>query len=498
MTLDPDLEELHSPDIDDGEVKYRWDEELQRQILSVLLVDKQFLVQSIDLIKPNYFTNKAHYRACQILFDHFRNYKLIPKKHILMQEAKDSFDGDKSKIAHLSEINLLYSFFEPGLEDREYLANKITFFAKIQAIKNAFDESLKLIKKRPESDDTWNEVYEILRRAMNTDRNFDEGLKYFETLRERYDRMNQQDSSQEKFVTGWDGVDQEIKGGGYDRGEMISIVAASGVGKSVALSCMAAVNAKRDKKVVYISLELSEDRVAERFDSIFTGQSIHCLYSVREEIFSQLETLVEDKQDKNLIVIKYFPGKTATVNTIRAYLTQLKFYGFIPDMVIVDYIGEMKDYPGLPIHESRELLVGELRGLATEGEKFFCATAMQTNRSAKLVQQDGGLIEDEHMGDSYAQIRPLDGCLTLNQSSSEKSVNVGRLNVMKQRFGKSRYYIHLYFDPVSLKISQISHDEYKSKMNSRTEIISDDVKIDLVLKSKPYTPSEDESKGETK
>lgn len=493
--MDPDLEDLKNPDVDGTDTKYNWDIELQRQIISMLLVDKQFLIQSIDLIRPSYFTEKAHSKTCTILFEYFRKYKTLPKKYILLQELSDNLAGDKFKLNHLGEINSIYTYFEPGLEDREYLSNKIIYFAKMQAIKNAFTKSLSILNKHPEDDLAWSEIYELLRVAMNTDRNFEEGLKYFETLKERYERMNQEDSSLEKFITGWDGVDKNIKGGGYNRGEMISIIAASGVGKSVALSCMAATNVKRDKKVVYISLELSEDRVAERFDSIFTGASIHCLYSLKNDIFNQLEALVEDKKDKNLIVIKYFPGKTATVNTIRAYLTQLKFYGFVPDMVIVDYVGELKDHSNIPVHESRELLVGELRALANEGEKFFCATAMQTNRSAKMVQQDG-VIEDEHMGDSYAQIRPLDGGLTLNQNKGEKLVNVGRVFVMKQRFGKSRYLLYVYFDPNSLKISEISQEEYKNKMNSRIETIADETLIDNIVKPIEYKPSDAE--GETK
>lgn len=493
MANEPTLEDLENPDVESNDARYNWDAEFQRHILSLLLVDMQFLVQSIDLIKPTYFTSKAHQKACNILFNFFRAYKMLPKKHIVLQEAKDAFTGDKAKLAYLGEINTLYTFYEPGLESREYLSDKITYFAKIQAVKNAFHDCLKLIDKNPESDGTWSEIHDRLRVAMNTDRNFDQGLKYFETLKERYERMNKEDNSEEKYIIGWPGIDQTIKGGGYNKGEIVSIVAASGVGKSVALSCIAATNIKRDKKVVYISLELSEDRVAERFDSIFTGASIHCLYDLKDEIFSKLETLIEDKEDKNLIVIKYFPGKTATVNTIRAYLTQLKFHGFIPDMVIVDYIGEMKDYPGIPIHESRELLVSELRSLAGEGDKFFCAVAMQTNRSAKAVQQEG-LIEDEHMGDSYAQIRPLDGCISLNQNKGEKLVNIGRAYVMKQRFGASRFAIDIHFDPDSLKITEISHDEYKNKYASRIEAVSDDVKLDSIVKT--YTPSDAKGKEE--
>lgn len=486
---DPDLEELSNPDVDGSDASYKWDVDFQRHIISLLLVDTQFLVQSMDLIRPTYFTNKAHQRACNVLFSFFKKYKILPKKSFVFQEVKDFFKDDKAKLAYLSEINALYDYFEPGMESRDYLTDKIVYFAKIQAIKNAFTECMKLIDKNPEHDETWLQVYDKLRVAMNTDRNFEQGLKYFTTMEERYERMIEEDDSQEKFITGWPSVDQSIKGGGYNRGEMISIIAASGVGKSVALSCIAATNAKRGKRCVYISLELSEDRVAERFDSIFTGASIHCLYDQKDEIFEQLAVLVEDKADKNLIVIKQFPGRKASVNTIRAYLTQLKFNKFVPDIVIIDYIGEMANIPDVPVHESREQTVSELRALANEGDKFFCATAMQPNRSAKEAQKSGR-IGDEHLADSYGQIRPLDGAIAISQNDAEKSVFLGRGSVMKQRFGKSGFDFYLAFDKEALRITEVSHTDYKGKMASRTEKISDEVAIDKVVKT--YKPSDAE------
>lgn len=489
MSVDPDLEGLQDPDGDD-DARYNWDTEFQKHIIALLLVDKQFLLQSIDLIKPSYFTNKAHQMACRILFEFFKKYKLVPKKSFVIQEVKETLKDDKALVYYLGEIKGLYDYFEPGLDSREYLADKITFFAKIQSLRTAFHKCLAMINKEPESEETWAKVYEILRVAMNTDRNFEQGLRYFETAEERYKRMMEEDDTQEVFLTGLPGIDSLIKGGGYKKGEIVSIIAASGVGKSVLLSCMAAINAMRGKKVVYITLELSEDRVAERFDAILTGCSIHALYDDKDEVLKRLEAMMEDKEDKNPILIKYFPGKSADVNTIRAYLAQLKFAGYIPDMVVIDYIGEMKDYPGMEIHRSRELLVQEMRGLANEGDKFFCATAMQPNRGAKEAQKQGR-IEEEHIGASWDQINPLDGAITLNQHEVEKSLHIGRAYVMKQRFGASKYQIYINFDPQTLKITEISKNTYTNAMNKRSTKVSDEVATDMVVR--PFDPSDLES-----
>lgn len=488
MSVGEELEELEAPD-DDNE-HYSWDNEFQKHIISLLLVDKQFLLQSINLIRPSYFTNKVHQVACKFLFEFFNKYKLVPKKAFIIQQIKETMKDDKALMYYLGEINALYDYFEAGMEAREYLSDKITFFAKIQSLKTAFHKCLGMIDKSPEDDKTWGEVYEILRKAMNTDRNFEFGLKYMETYEERYKRMMAEDDAAEIFLLGLPGIDTQIKGGGYKRGEIVSIVAASGVGKSVMLSCMAATNALRGKKVVYITLELSEDRVAERFDSILTGCSIHTLYEEKDEVFTRLRDVLEDHPEKNPIVIKYFPSKSADVNTIRAYLAQLKFEGYIPDMVIVDYLGILKDYAGMEIHRSREQLVEELRALANEGDKFFCASAMQPNRNSKEAQK-AGRIEAEHIGASWDQINGLDGAISLNQNEIEKKLQIGRAGVMKQRFGASNYQIYLHFDPNTLKITEISHDTYKNLMSKNSDKASKKVDVDLVVR--PFTPDDEEN-----
>lgn len=471
--------ELQDPDSSNTSAQFNWDEEFQRTIICLLLMDRNFLLQSIDLIKPSYFTNKAHQKACEVVFAHFKKYKYAPTRIELVQELKDKFQDDKSALYYISEIKTLYEYFEPNIESREYLTDKVAFFAKIQALRQAFSKSLKEIDKAPESEETWAKIYDMLREAMNTDRNFDMGLEYFKTVKERYEEMNKQEANIEYFTTGYEDLDNQIKGGGYIRGEMLGVVAGSGVGKSICMACISAHNLKLGKNVLYISLELTQERVAERFDSILTGLPIHCLYDVKNDVFEKLEGIVKNREDKNVMLIKQFPSASADVNTIRAYLSQLSFYGFRPDIVVVDYIGEMKDIAGLPTHESRERMVKELRGLAGESNVFM-VTAFQPNRSSKELQENGGVIEEEHLADSFGQIRPLDGCVSLNQNKNENSVNIGRMWVIKQRNGKSRYMLHLKFDPENLRIYQIHHDVYKDLNSRKKDNISESVEKDMM------------------
>jgi hypothetical protein len=473
--------ELADPDGEDGDAKYSWDEDFQKHILSLLISDRQFLLSSLDIIKPNYFTNKVHKKVCQIVFSYFKKYRVIPRKDFIIQEMKTSLKDNKALSYYLAEFNVVVDYFQPGLDSREYLQDKITYFAKIQAVRKAFHDSLKEIDKNPESEETWQTVYDKMRDAMTTHQNFEVGIDYFNTFKDRY-VAKEEDDDNDRFITGIDSIDIQINGGGYIRGEIIGVVAGSGVGKSVFLSCLTAINILRGKNGVYISLELAEKKIADRFDSIFTEFPIQKLSSYKEDVFEKLDSLEIDRTNKfGSLIIKAFPAGTASVNTIRAYLSQLRFHGFNPDFVIVDYVGEMQGIPGLPTHESMEKIVRDLRGMGSE-EKVFVATAMQPNRDYKNDKGSSGpqRIDDKHLAGSFGQIRPLDGCFSLNQNDTEKELGIGRGYVIKQRDGESRYQFFLKFNKENLKITEMSSIDYRKALNLRKEYASQEIEMDQI------------------
>ena len=123
--------------------------------------------------------------------------------------------------------------------------------------------------------------------------------------------------------------------------------------------------------------------------------------------------------------------------------------GFKPDLIVVDYIGEMKDYPNMPTWESRYRIVRDLRGFATE-EGVCIFTAMQPNKNAREAQNTEGIgpgvIDDTNLADSYGQIRPLDGCWSINQMHQEKEAAMARIFVIKHRHGKSRFTFYVEYD----------------------------------------------------
>jgi replicative DNA helicase len=449
-----------------SEDKYKWSEDFQRNIIGLILNDRWFAVQCKDIVNPNYFLEEVHQLLCRMLFAYLDAYRVLPPKSYMMQEVLNATEKKESeiKVHYIGETNLVYDKYVPNLETRESYLDKILNFAKLMSLKSAFDKSLQLMKKDPEGDSTWAKIQDVLKEALLVDRNFNEGLNYFETFEERYDRMSKEEEAQEHFTSGFKSIDDALLGGGTHRGEIYSWIGLSGTGKSLALVTAALKNVKElGKRVLYVSLEMDEDKIAERFDAQLSDQNINALQENKELVKKSFEDFASNHDDKKLLVIKQFPAGSMNVNTLRAYMQQLNMTGFTPDLLIIDYIGEMKDYPDMPTYESRYKIVRDLRGLATE-ERVCIFTAMQPNKNAREAQKkDGpgdGVIDDTNLADSYGQIRPLDGCWSINQMQAEKDAGIARIFVIKHRHGKSRFTFHVEYNMNTLAMEQISNEKY--------------------------------------
>ena len=479
------LKENIDPDIN-YDAKYSWHEDFQRNVIALLLNDRWFAIQCKDLIENHYFVDEVHQLLCKILFNYLEKYNILPQKTFVIEEVQQSISNKSKDVQErfISETILLYKKYIPNLESREYLLEKILNFAKLMGLKKAFDVSLQLIQKNPDQDSTWSKIQSVLQEALLVDRNFNEGLNYFESFEERFERLKEEEETKEKFTSGFDLIDNALLGGGPHRGEIYSWIGMSGTGKSLALVTGALKNVKYyGKKVLYVSLEMDEDKIAERFDAQFAGIKIGEILEKEEnvnKIKDDIKDFVQELEDKKLLLIKQFPAGSMSVNTLRAYLQQLYMNGFKPDLLVIDYIGEMKDHPGVATHESRYKIVRDLRGLATE-EGICIFTAMQPNKTAREAQNKdnslgSGFIDDTNLADSYGQIRPLDGCWSINQMNLEKKAAVARIFVIKHRHGKSRFSFHIEYDQDTLEMREISKDKYD--LLYKNEFIKEEKTID--------------------
>jgi len=214
--------------------KFSWDDTFQRKLLGMLLTDQYMLIQATDKIEAGYFSNEAHVLICDILLKYFAVQKAIPEKWIIENELREKLkDRDASvKLHYLAELHSVYDYYIPGLETREYLIDKITFFAKVQAVKIAFNKSLEKMQEAPEDEKTWSFVYEEMRKSMLIDRSYEPGVEYFMNLDEMFSRMDKVFEGKDRFTSGFLPIDDALTGNGLFNGQIASWIGLPGTGKS--------------------------------------------------------------------------------------------------------------------------------------------------------------------------------------------------------------------------------------------------------------------------
>jgi hypothetical protein len=497
------------------EPKYPFNDDFLRMLLGTLLCNRFFLCQGVGLIKPIYFRSEVHQNVCRMLFKYFDEYKQPPSK-IFVKELVDDYlkkrypNQDDSyraiRLLYTTEVNLLYDYYTKGgignmfptLDSPDAILDRIANFAKTQATKAAFARSLELMRKNPESDDTWEKIDQLYKEARLVNRNFDMGLNYFETMEDRYARITAEEAAQEVFTVGFRSADLALVGGGLRRGELGAVMAQSGGGKSLYLTWVSGLNIARGKKVLYLSTEMDQDRIASRFDAMLTNIGQHQLMLRKEEVWQALRNTVEGYEDKRRLIVKQFPSGTADMAVVRAYYAQSVMLGFKPDLVVYDYPGDMKHQMNISSWDARFNLLQGIRGFSGE-EKHCSLIALHPNKSATELTLEE-FMDESNTADAFKQDRIFDFFITLNQTKAERKANVGRGFIAKTRDGRSRFdfKIRYHFKDQTLKLEEIGQHTYMGEMTKIQDDDSDrtETTIDKIsVSGRKFEPSDGERVG---
>lgn len=405
----------------------------------------------MPMIREEYFEFPSHQRMYAVTVQFFLNYKKLPTDDQLLEEVKKVMSSSERFGDYRDELDSINGLDEKSIANQEYLLDLVEEFAKEQAVKDAILKSVDHLKKKD-----FPAIEEEVRNAFSINRNVDLGTDYFSGIRERWDRLNSA-SLVPKFRTPFETLNEALEGGLAHK-EMAMVVAPPGVGKSLFLANQAARSVLDGHNVLYVSLEMAEDRVAQRLDSIFTRIQQRELSNRVDDIEERLEIINKQWQDRGRLVVKEFPTKRLSVTALRAFLNQLKNYeDFSPDVVIMDYLELMKTDRDMAEYQGQERLAQELRGIASE---YGCLvwTATQTNREGKKVN----IITDAELADSYGKIRVCDLVFSINQTEQEFDQGNARLYLMKSRNGRARFIVPIKIDYSRLVVSQSQSNDSKA------------------------------------
>ena len=383
----------------------------QSKILTSLLVDVKYTKTILDILEINYFDSDSNKFLIKSIKDYFKKYKTTPTMEAL-KVIVDDVDNDVLKTSIVDSLRGAWQHRESP--DLDFVKEKSLEFCKNQVVKNAIMESVELLENQQ-----YDDIKRIIDDAMKAGVETDIGHEYITGLEERLTKQ-----SRVTLPTKWDSIN-ELMDGGLAGGELGVIVAPAGIGKSWTLQALGAEAVAKGKTVIHYTLELNAQYVGLRYDTIISGQPTGNLQYYKDEVQQKISKL------KGELIIKYYPTRTASVNTLAAHLQQVEMRGLKPDLVIVDYADIMKSTQHF--NEKRHQLghiYEELRGMAGEFN-IPVWTASQANRSA--LEED--VIGAEKVSEDYSKVMTADFVMSMSRKVEDKIANTGRFHVIKNRFG---------------------------------------------------------------
>jgi replicative DNA helicase len=361
------------------------EEAIQTVVLRNLICNEEYTRRVIPFIEPDYFTgpSKAVFKeTC----NHVAKYNKLPNKQQLMIDIDYKEDGDYGELNELVQT----VFEDVAVPELDWLLDTTEKWCQDRALYNAVFQSIDIIDGKHQTL-TKNALPEILSKALGVTFDTNVGHDYIDNVAERYEFYHQQE---ERIPFDLE-LFNKITKGGLTRKSLNICLAGTGVGKSLFM-CHCAANAlMQGRNVLYITLEMAEERIAERIDANLLNVPIDQLENMSKDMLTSKVGKLSEKSNGKLI-IKEYPTSTANAAHFRGLLNELKLKkGFVPEIIFIDYINicassRMKGMGGnVNSYTYIKAIAEELRGLAVEFSVPIMS-ATQTNRTG-FTSSDPGL-----------------------------------------------------------------------------------------------------------
>lgn len=389
----------------------------------------EYLVSSADtfaicksIVKADYF-NPEYRKAVNFVHTYYDNYSTTP--------SVDQIEAETSTILKTRTITR---------DEISYCSDEIEQFCKQKALEAAVVQASSLL-----SSGDGGKIDQIIREAVSVSLTKDLGIHYFENPLQR---LQKSINTTERTPTGWSAVD-ELLTGGLARTELLLVSANSGGGKSITLANLAINMVTQGLNVLYITLELSEELVSQRFDTMFTSiPSVNWRNHV-DHIADIVETVGSTSGD---LTIHRMPSGT-TSNAIRGYIKEYELRrNMVPDLLIVDYLdlmGSNESVSADNISEKDKRATEQLVDILVD-YSMFGATASQQNRSAI----DAAELNQSHIAGGLTKVNAADWYLSIVMTPTMKAAGEMMFYFLKSRssdaVGKS---VSLKWNNTSLRIT---------------------------------------------
>ena len=345
---------------------------IEKVILRNLVYNEEYLRKVIPFIEPDYFNERNE----RVVFEHITKYaseyNSLITKEVLQIEIEDRRDITQDEVKNIyGTINEL----EDIECDLEWLSDTTEKWCRDRAIYLALMESIKIADGQ---DDKQNRdaIPTILSDALSVSFNRNVGHDYLEDYEERYELYNRKESRIQFDLEYFN----KITKGGIPNKTLNIALAGTGVGKSLFMCHHASSVLLEGKNVLYITLEMAEEKIAERIDANLLNVNIQEITDLPKPIFESKVTNLAKKTQGSLI-IKEYPTASAHSGHFKALLNELALKkSFRPDIIFIDYLNicassRYKAGSNVNSYSYIKAIAEELRGLAVEANvPIFSAT----------------------------------------------------------------------------------------------------------------------------
>ncbi len=437
-------------------------ERIEITILRNLIFNEDYTRKVLPFLKEIYFSDrneKVLYKQIELFVNEYKN---LPTKEALLIELNQRKDINEDEFKAVKELMTTLSTEDV---DGQWLLDTTEKFCKDRAVHNAVLDGIKILDKKDKKR-TPEAIPSILADALAVSFDNHIGHDYLEDAEKRYDWYH---TKEKKYQFDLSYMNKITKGGVPSKTLNIAL-AGTGVGKSLFMCHCASSFLAQGQNVLYITLEMAEERIAERIDANLLDVTIDDLHTMPKQLYEDKIGKIRNKTSGKLI-IKEYPTASAHAGHFRALLNELALKkSYRPDVIFIDYLNicTSSRFKGGNINSYTLIksIAEELRGLAVEFNlPIFSAT--QTTRTG-FVSTDIGL---EDTSESFGLPATADFMFALISNEELESLNQMKVKQLKNRYndpGINRSFI-IGVDRAKMKLYDVENSAQNIVQSSDTK-----------------------------
>ena len=408
---------------------------LEQTIIKNLIYNEEYVRKVLPFIRPDYFSDNAEKIVFKEIFEFINQYKNPPTHEALVINFTEKKNLTEPQVQEAIELlNKVHSDKDEPTET-QWLIEQTEKFCQDKAIYNAIMESVSILDSKGEKR-TKGEIPQLLSDALGVSFDNNIGHDYTQDYDSRYDSYHKVESRIRFDLN----LFNKITKGGLPIKTLNIALAGTGVGKSLFMCHVAAGNMSQGQNVLYITMEMAEEKIAERIDANLLNIDLDELRTISKEDYTRKFSALKSKTQGKLI-IKEYPTAGASVLHFRALLNDLALKkNFRPDIIFIDYLNiccSARIKPGANVNSYSYIkaIAEELRGLAVEFS-VPVVSATQTTRSG-FSNSDPGL---EDTSESFGLPATADFMFALVSNEELEALNQILVKQLKNRYGDPNLY----------------------------------------------------------